>query len=171
MTETGLKKLETCIKLRKMLTLLKTIGKGPMEITPRTDLGPCIAQAYKNTKGDGKDGFGGPIAYNSIANHSDRINKKLVTMMHRAQVRDEMDDFLHLYFSSERGVLALNYLLLSGLVNNRKDDLKHVRNFLRILLDLPAAPDRERFEEPADGDTRRKRKRRFQSEISDGGDE
>lgn len=84
-----------------------------------------------------------------------KVNRKISVALQRAAEREDMNDFLHLHFRSERGVLALHYLLLSGLVENRVDHLKHVRNFLRILLDLDDAP-----EEPADGGARRWQKHR-----------
>jgi hypothetical protein len=158
MNPNNLKALEKCIRLAKMKAILETIGKGPTRYIPKANLHPCYEQAFMRVQSATKKDHVDPFVRQHIVAEGQKINRKINLVLFRAMRRRENDEFLHLFFSDERGVVAFHYLLLSGLIENKVDDFKHLRNFTRILYDV-VGPD-EDYEDPATGSAKWMRKYR-----------
>lgn len=161
MTEKAREKLKSCIRHQKMLMYLGALDLDRSDFRKynkllKPDYAPCFASAYAaRMQHKGNNSTKNLAETEQIHKEISKINRHINMQLYRLLLSPEMRDFVDEQPDPLRTEYALKYLFLAGVISNKKDTLKHVRNAIRIMTHTPIRDEEMRYEPPQDGAARR----------------
>lgn len=157
MTEKAREKLKSCVRHQKMMMYLGALDLDRSDFQKynkllKPDFAPCFATAYAARMQYKSNNSTKNLAETERINKEiTKINRHINMQLYRLLLSPEMRDFVDEQPDPLRTEYALKYLYLSGVISNKKDTLKHVRNAIRIMMHTPIQDEEMHYEPPQDG--------------------